>query len=149
MSDLRTILEGMHQQYGRVTPTIVVDEARPENHPLHDRFEWNDTIAGEKYRLVQAQQMIRSVKVIREDDHGNRQSVRRFVNVSRSTVDNEDDTTGTYIPIEVALTNPATRDALLEDFKRDWKLFRERYEHLAEFAEIIASDLGLRELAGV
>jgi len=63
VADLRTQLTGIYQAHGELTPQIVVDEARPEGSPLHSRFDWNDQIAGEKYRLVQAQQLIRAVRI--------------------------------------------------------------------------------------
>lgn len=48
---------------GRLLPSNVVEEARDENSPLHEFFEWEDTIAAEKYRLSQARTLIRSVKI--------------------------------------------------------------------------------------
>lgn len=36
--------------------------ARPKSHPLHDEFEWDDAIAGERFRLLQAVMLIRRVR---------------------------------------------------------------------------------------
>jgi len=46
---------------GILTPSAVVDEARPEDSPLHAAFEWDDSIAAEKYRLEQARRLLRQV----------------------------------------------------------------------------------------
>jgi len=43
---------------GTITPTIVVDEAKNSAHPLHGHFEWNDKVAGHRFRLNQARSMI-------------------------------------------------------------------------------------------
>jgi len=51
------------EREGRLSPNDVVDDARSPDSPLHDYFEWDDTAAAEKYRKVQARQLIRSVKV--------------------------------------------------------------------------------------
>ena len=37
-----------------LTAREIVEEARKKNSPLHDFFEWDDSIAAEKYRLAQA-----------------------------------------------------------------------------------------------
>lgn len=52
---------------GLLRPKAVVDEARDAASPLHPAFEWNDAIAGEKYRLEQAQRLIRSFKIVQND----------------------------------------------------------------------------------
>ena len=41
----------------------VVDAGRPEDSPLHPYFEWNDYLAGERYRRMQAGALIKSVSV--------------------------------------------------------------------------------------
>jgi hypothetical protein len=48
---------------GRPTPQALIDEAASSNHPLHRHFEWDDSIAGPKYRLQQARQLLNKVKV--------------------------------------------------------------------------------------
>ena len=45
----------------------VLELARDENTELHKCFEWDDSIAAEKYRYVQAQRVIRML-VIKEDE---------------------------------------------------------------------------------
>ena len=46
---------------GRLTPANLVDEARPEESPMHKAFEWDDAKAAENYRRQQATQMMSSV----------------------------------------------------------------------------------------
>lgn len=46
---------------GPISPQMVLDRARDESSPLHDCFEWNDTIAAEKFRMVQARVLLRLV----------------------------------------------------------------------------------------
>lgn len=57
----------IYKQYGEVKPQELVDTARPTSSPIHDAFEWDDSIAGEKYRLIQADTWIRNVTIIIED----------------------------------------------------------------------------------
>ena len=48
---------------GRITAHAVLDAARPESSPIHDCFDWNDSEAAEKWRLEQARELIRRVKI--------------------------------------------------------------------------------------
>ncbi len=48
---------------GRLTPDIVVEDARVKGSPLHDCFEWNTKQAAYHYWRAQARQLIKSVKI--------------------------------------------------------------------------------------
>ena len=56
-------LTKLQNQYGQLAPEVVVDAAKDTDSPLHNYFEWSDDVAGHAYRLDQARQLIRSVKV--------------------------------------------------------------------------------------
>ncbi len=51
-------------KYGRLTPDIVVMEAKDPDSILHNLFEWDDAEAGHQHRLFQARQIITSVRVV-------------------------------------------------------------------------------------
>lgn len=51
------------EKEGRLDPQDVVDDARDESSPLHPFFEWDDNQAAAAYRLGQARQLIRRVKI--------------------------------------------------------------------------------------
>lgn len=46
---------------GRITPEAVVGAARDPAHPLHPRFEWDDSVAAERFRIAQARAIIRDI----------------------------------------------------------------------------------------
>ena len=48
---------------GKLTPKELVEAARDIDSPLHNEFEWDDSIAAEKYREQQAMYIIRSIEV--------------------------------------------------------------------------------------
>lgn len=135
MANLRDQLLGIRAQHGRLTPEIVVDEARPEEHPLHARFEWNDTVAAEQWRREQASELIRSVKIRYVDSSAKTGEVRAFVAVRGESP------AADYQPTEEALSDPFTAKLLLAEFEREWRAFKARYEHMAEFAEVILRDV--------
>ena len=60
------IFESIEERDGVLSPSAVVDEARPEVSPIHACFEWDDEKAAEKYRETQASSMIRCLIVSTE-----------------------------------------------------------------------------------
>lgn len=48
---------------GRLTPDAVLQDARSKSSPLHDQFEWDDSEAAKQWRLSQARELIRSVRI--------------------------------------------------------------------------------------
>lgn len=51
-----------------LTPRNIVETARSSDNPLHGLFEWDDSIAGEKYRLYQARVLVNQVEVVIEGE---------------------------------------------------------------------------------
>jgi len=60
-------LERIRERDGMVKTKTVVMEARPKKSPLHPAFEWNNSVAAEKFRENQARQLVRAIVVIRDD----------------------------------------------------------------------------------
>jgi hypothetical protein len=131
MTNLRAALTDIYTTYGELTPQLVVDEARPKGAPLHDRFEWDDKVAGEAYRRVQAGQLIRSVQI--EYVPGERKYVRAFASV-RQTADPEK---RGYQPTEEILEDPLASEILLRECERAITDLKLKYGHLAEFRELL------------
>lgn len=122
---------------GEITPEIVVEEARKKRSPLHSFFVWDDSEAAEKYRLVQAQYLIRRIKVNYEVSECKSIRVRAYVNVRGDQPGDEPSTNGFYVPIEKALTVESYRDQLLSQCRRDVRAFQQKYSSLIEAKAII------------
>lgn len=58
-----SVLRKLEHAPGQVDPSAVVKAAANPKHPLHGRFEWDDSIAGHQHRLQQARKLIASVYV--------------------------------------------------------------------------------------
>lgn len=126
---------------GRLTPKNVVDEARPEESPLHPEFEWDDAVAAEKWREKQAQLLIAHTIIIPEENT-TQAPVRAFhVTVEKSH----------YEPISLILKDEAKRSVLLENAKRELISFKKKYSTLTELSSVfnaidqITADDVLRE----
>jgi hypothetical protein len=57
-------LDRIRRRDGTIVPAVVVDEARPEEAPLHPAFEWRDPVAAEQWREHQAATLIKVVRVV-------------------------------------------------------------------------------------
>ena len=132
-----SLLEEMmrvREERGELTDEAIVAAATPKNHPLHSRFEWDNRVAGHKYRLVQAQELIRTVRITEVTPSDELRKVRAFVSVPRPEGRRYEPTT------EVA-EDPIAKALVLREMRREWAAFKSRYEHMAEFMELLAGDL--------
>lgn len=134
--NLREELLAIREQHGLLTPRLVVETARDPNHPLHPKFEWDDSIAGESYRRQQAAELIRSVKVAYlPPGDGPKTDVRAFHAI-------KDPVRGhVYDPVNEIVEDPVARQLLLRDMERDWRALKARWERFAEFVDLVLGDL--------
>ena len=109
-----------------LTPETVVDESRPIGAPLHDVFEWDDSVAGELYRKRQAGDLIRNVvtvtvaKETKEPVH-----VRAFIHT-------KDD----YKPLSVVIKSHDYREGMLKKALEELRAFQRKYASLSELSEL-------------
>jgi hypothetical protein len=138
----RDVLTDIYTQHGALTPELVVDAASAPTHPLHPRFEWDDTEAARQYRLVQAGRIIRSVRVEVEPAAGRDPvQVRAFLSRNDIGVADEPDEVGTYEPVESVIADDIKRSAWFRRLEQDWKALRRRAQGCQEFADMVLADL--------
>lgn len=112
-----------------VTPQQVLEKARNENTELHKCFEWDDAIASEKYRLIQARDVIRFLVIEEETVPTDRPEVRLMYKT--------DNTTG-YKPIKVIMQDKTEYEKLLERARAELRAFKSKYAMLTELEEIFS-----------
>lgn len=127
-------LKAIAERDGRkLRPQAVVDAARPEDSPLHGAFCWDDGVAAEKYRLIQAQELIRSFRVEIERD-GKPVEVPVFLNISTdregSSAENP------YRFAEDVKHYPDLMATAVKDALDQLEGVRNRYAHLAELQDV-------------
>ncbi len=111
-------------------PEAVVEAARNEDSPLHNRFEWDDGEAAERYRLWQARLLINvSVQYI---DDGHNKQVPTKVFVSLST----DRPKGGYRVFIDVMSDDDQRNQFLADSLQAMRHFEEKYKKLSELGEV-------------
>ena len=117
---------------GELTPESVVDYAKTHsNSELHSIFEWDDTIAAEKYRRHQASQLITNIRVeiVKDDEKRINKPIRAFVQTAKFQK---------YEPIEVFVQDPDKYQLLLEKAYRELNGVKSRYKELSEIQELLA-----------
>lgn len=132
-------LKRMADKHGRLTPRLVVDESRPKKAPLHDEFEWNDSVAAEMYRENQARYVMRTITV---DIVGREEKppIRMFVNIlPEPETETDVEPERCYVQTVEALQRPDWRQQVLERALKELEAWRQRYEDLEELAVVFAS----------
>jgi hypothetical protein len=108
----------------------VVTAASETESPLHQYFEWDDSVAGPLWRLHQAAALIRSLYVVIEREE---RQIRAFFNVR--------DAQGKrgYVPQRVAFQNDDYRQQILHQALEQLKVWRRKYRDYEELNRIHAA----------
>ena len=125
---------------GRLTPHNLVEDNRPDDAPLHSCFEWDDSIAAEKWRDTQAAYIIRSVEVTVEKSN---KPTRAFVYTVTDNHKRE------YQSIGYVLQNTGSREYMLNQAKRELLAFKRKYQTLSELAYVFAAIEGVAGSQGI
>ena len=115
---------------GRLTADMVVADAKPKRSPLHKSFEWDDTKAASRYRLVQAGDLIRAIVVV-TDEAPDAAPVRAFVNIE------SDDRH--YTSVQHAMSDKELRGQVVNRALLEITQWETRYRDLKELAEVFAA----------
>lgn len=104
----KRIKELMTDYNQEVTPPQVVEDAKSRKSPLHKYFEWNDTKAGEQWRLQQARVYMGAIVevVIVKDEPI---EVRSFYHVKNEEGDD------VYVGVETVSKRPDYTSQLIDD----------------------------------
>lgn len=140
-------LTEIEQRDGAVTSRAFLEYSRPEESETHDMFEWDDSIAAEKYRLAQSGRIINQlqVEVVYVGDRTPRKidvevtrteaprKVSAFVNVTpRSTRGS-----AVFNNIQDAMSDENKSKQVLMNALADLKAFEEKYSTYKELYEVI------------
>ena len=124
------------RESSELTAGAVVLAAQEKKHPLHKAFEWDDSVAGEQWRLHTARTLIRSIEVI-HDEAPNVATRAYEVTTQEAHLDHPE--RKVYRTVEEILRDPVSRDELLGNAIRDAIAFRRKYNALSELSKIFTS----------
>jgi hypothetical protein len=104
--------------------------ATPKSHPLHAYYEWDDTIAGHKYRLEQSHVMLMSLKFIVHELQARDRApirVRKLLVVTRGE------------PMRLrneALAERDSREIIIANAKEELRIWCRRWPDIPELAPL-------------
>lgn len=107
-----------------ITPEEVIEKAKDKKSELHKCFEWDDKVAGQKFRLQQARQVLNNLVFIPVEKE--EQPIRIFSYTPE---------TG-YKPTVQMVVNFDEYQNLLAQAKRELLAFERKYSTLSELQEI-------------
>lgn len=108
-----------------ITPADVLEKARDEKSELHKCFEWDNDKAAEKYRTIQAGNVIRMLYIVPKSEES--APVRVLSKTSQNAV---------YQPTRTFLTNKNEYENLLKMALAELESFRRKYETLSELEQV-------------
>lgn len=133
-SQFSQVIRELHQEIGQCDPINLVDASRPGEAECHPLFEWDDSLAAERYREEQARHALRChVVVYRNPSTEADQEVRTFVSVRR------DDNTRTYQETLIAMKNQEDRDRILNRCLAELCQMRRRWQQFSSIADVVTS----------
>ena len=131
------ICKDLIDKNGSVTPEKLVEVSKPEEAPLHNEFEWDNTVAAQKYREEQARQIIKNIVIIEVPEETEEpKQVRCWVNSDRAFV-STDERLHKYVTIDTALSTEDWKNNLLKAAQKDMASFITKYKRLTELSKII------------
>ena len=110
-----------------VTPKQILDYARNPETELHKCFEWDDSIAAEKFRLHQARMVVCHLVVVDDKSKSEPQKIRIMQKAEEH-----------YKPVQLIVRNKTEYESLLERARAELRAFKNRYHTLVELEEILA-----------
>lgn len=136
------VLHKLEVRYGHIHPQIIVDEARNPKNPLHGQFMWNDREAAEKYRLDQARDMLRSIRIIQYSSSGKAEKQIAYVNVSIASesaggVESEGEDVSTYMAVPIVTASENLYSQVLQQAISMLSGLWRRYEFIAEASKAV------------
>lgn len=120
---VKALREIRKKEGGVLTSKMVLEYARDPDHPLHNFFEWDDSLAAERYRLEQAGHLVRhlyAVVVMKDSKKPEALPVRVYMHVKKNGERQ-------YVPYDEIAEAPDLADQVLENTKRDLENIMARY----------------------
>lgn len=112
------------EERGELSAENLVEISRPEDAPLHDEFEWDDSIAAEKYRNAQAGAVIRHLTVSVES----KAPTRAYFHIEVKQP--------CYESVHAIIQNEDKYAALLKQALRELEAFQRKYNTLTELKPV-------------
>ncbi len=135
-------IKTMRASHGEIiSPIAIVNAARPSRSVMHPLFEWDDSVAGEKWRVHQGRFVLNSLRVIvRENNDDEPISV-----VANIHIQNDGDG---YVSVQAVFKNPEYLEKAEAEAMRYLEGFQSRFNFLHNNPKLRRIFEALEELNG-
>jgi hypothetical protein len=131
------LLEIQAANEGVLTARNIVEAAAAEEHPLHPHFEWDDAVAGPKYRLQQARALVRVVKLEFVGARGHPEEIRVFHSVQSAN----SPTGRAYVHLDDIKANEVLTQQPKRQMEMEWRALKRKYDHFDDFIRMVQRDM--------
>ena len=128
-ADAQKVADEIMEIGDEVKPEQILEKARDKTTELHKCFEWNDSVAAEKYRLHQARTIVCQLVIKEAEGKQETTPVRVFHRTENG---------GGYKSMSFIVKDSTEYQKLLEMARSELRAFKAKYHSLSEFEEIIA-----------
>ena len=118
-------LARIETEEGNLLPRTIVAQARSPRSPLHKCFDWSNRVAGDKWRLMQASQLVLHVRMVLPDDTTPR---RVFVGIGYGKG---------YGSIERVRQDPNLCESIVRQARDEMQEWADRWQDLKEQLSIL------------
>ena len=132
------VIETLNKRHGGYAPDgSLVEHARNPKSVLHNDFEWDDSVAGDKYRLNTEKKIKRSLVVVTEKLHEDQIEPTEIRLFQRVKVDCDDKSKRIWLNTFDMLKDPEGRKIIIETARKELKAFRNKYKALSELSDVL------------
>lgn len=145
------VLKEIEESEGEVTSKSFLEYSRPEDSVTHSMFEWDDTVAAEKFRLYQSGRIINqlAIEIVYTDDgkptemsvdmveQSAPEQKKQIVSAYVNTVGKSTRASACFTNVIDALNDSAKRSVVLENAKSELSSFKKKYGSLKELAVVV------------
>lgn len=133
------------QRYGRflerkglgkrpIPPEEIVELARPEKSPIHERFEWDDSAAAAAHRTWQARNLVNHIVYTAQVPGGAKVEARAF----HSVTSRNGETVRGYVSDRVVWERPDFAAQVVSKALRDLRHWRDRYRSYQQLSGVVS-----------
>jgi len=136
--NLRKELRVIYDQHNRLTPALVVEAARPKDHPLHTLvFDRNKAEAADAWYLDRAHRLIQRVRITKAEaeEEAGTAGIRRYHAVRGNGPEDF-----VYEPIEKIATDPFLFQALKRELERAVSQAQGKQDEFLDYVQRIARE---------
>lgn len=127
-------IEEIKEKRGGITPQLLVEEAKKKRSPIHNCFEWDNSMAAEQFRIVQAREILRFLVVVIESETENDEEiyVRGFI----APLEKEEDSQTSYLTISEVMADEDLDKAYKQQILGELKAIKHKSKSYDEFSRV-------------